>query len=153
MKIASHQSQKTKFLGTVASILGIPLALALYWATPSGAGGDTVNISSSRQSGGITANQVNINPSAVTTPVKEKGYVLRSKNGATLVIDSPDSGYAYAKDPNRQVCFAPAGTPVIPTERKVDGRGIKGYWREVTIIEGDCANKVGWVVGENLHWE
>ena len=146
-------SKRLNFWGAVASIVGIPLAFALYWATPSGAGGDTVNVNSSQQSGGITANQVNVNP-FFNTPVKEKGYVLRNvRYGATLVIDSPDSGFAYAKDPNRHVCLAPAGTPVMPTGRKTDVQGIKDYWREVTIIAGDCANKVGWVTSENLHWE
>jgi hypothetical protein len=75
-------SKKLNFWGTVASIVGIPLALALYWATPTGAGGDTVNVNSSRQSGGVTAYQVNVN-----TPVKDKGWMLRNvKYGATLVL-------------------------------------------------------------------
>ena len=139
--------KKLNFWGTVASIVGLPLALALYWATPTGAGGDTVNVNSSRQSGGITANQVNING-----PVKEKGYVLRNvKYGATLVADSPDFAVVY--DPKRHVCFAIAGTPVIPTGNAEDWAVIKDYWQEVTIIDGNCANKVGWVASENLHRE
>jgi hypothetical protein len=145
--------KKLNFWGAVASIvglIGIPLALVLYWATPTGAGGDTVNVNSSGQSGGITANQVNVNPSVVNTP-KEKGYVLRNvKYGATLVLDSPDSPY---KDPKHHVCFATAGTPVILTENTEDMGVIKDYWQQVTIIAGNCANKVGWVARENLQWE
>ena len=52
--------KKLNFWGTVASIVGMPLALALYWATPTGAGGDTVRVNSSNQQGGITANTINI---------------------------------------------------------------------------------------------
>ena len=145
MQLASRK--KLNYWGAVASIVGIPLAVALYWATPSGAGGETVNVNSSRQSGGVTAYQVNVN-----TLAKEKGYVLRNvKYGATLVVDSPDA--EVVNDPKRHVCLAPAGTPVMPTERKADMGGIKDFWQQVTITTGDCANKVGWAARENLHWE
>jgi hypothetical protein len=141
--------KKLNFWGAVASIvglIGLPLALVLYWATPTGAGGDTVNVNSSRQSGGITAYQVNVN-----TPVKEKGYVLRNvKYGATLVIDSPDS--AVVNDPKRHVCLVPVGTPITPTGRTEKMGGLD-MWQEVIVTAGDCANKVGWVARENLHWE
>ena len=139
--------KKLNFWGTVASIVGIPLAVALYWVTPTGAGGDTVNVNSFHQTSGITANQVTVNAS-----VKEKGWALRNvKYGATLVVDSPD--FAALKDPKRQVCLAPAGTSVMPTERKAEMGGVKDFWQQVTIIAGVCANRVGWVATENLHWE
>jgi hypothetical protein len=144
VRLINHK--KLNFWGTVASIVGIPLALALYWATPTGAGGDTVNVNSSRQSGGITANQVNING-----PVKEKGYVLRNvKYGATLVVDSPD--FAFVNDPKRHVCLVPAGTPVTPTGR-TEKMGDLDMSQEVIVTAGDCANKIGWAARENLHWE
>jgi hypothetical protein len=54
----SHK--KLNFWGAVASIIGIPLAFALYWAPQTASGGDTVNVNSTGQKGGITANQVNI---------------------------------------------------------------------------------------------
>jgi hypothetical protein len=140
-------SKRLNFWGAVASIVGIPLAFALYWATPSGAGGDTVNVNSSGQRGGITANQVNVNAS-----VKEKGWALRNvKYGATLVVDSPD--IVGMNDPKRQVCLAPAGTPVMLTDRKADMSGIKDYWQEVMITAGNCANKMGWVERAQLSWE
>src|SRR4029450_10443767 len=108
--------KKLNFWGAVASIvglIGIPLALVLYWATPTGAGGDTVNVNSSRQSGGITAYQVNVN-----TPVKEKGYVLRNtRSGATAIVDSPNLANLVGKEASKHmVCLVPAGTPVTLTE-------------------------------------
>jgi hypothetical protein len=54
--------QKLNHRGAVATIIGIPLALALYLVPQTVAGGDTVNVHSSNQSGGITANQVYITP-------------------------------------------------------------------------------------------
>ena len=140
----SHK--KLNFWGAVASIIGVPLAILLYFATqPGNVNGESHSVKSTNQSGGITANQVNIN-----TP-KEKGYVLRNiKYGATLVVDSPDSP---SKDPKHHVCLATAGTPVIPTENTADKYGIKDAWQQVIIIAGNCANKVGWVARENLQWE
>jgi hypothetical protein len=133
----------------VASIIGIPLALALYWATPTGAGGDTVNVISSQQSGGITAYEVNVN-----TPGKEKGYVLRNvKYGATAIVDSPNLANLVGQDASKHVvCLVPAGTPVRPTGRTEKIGGLD-MWQEVIVAVGDCANKVGWAARENLHWE
>jgi hypothetical protein len=141
----SHK--KLNFWGAVASIIGVPLAILLYFATqPGNVNGESHSVNSTNQSGGITANQININ-----TP-KEKGYVLRNiKYGATLVLDSPD--LAFVHDPKRHVCLAPAGTPVMPTERKAAMSGIKDYWWEVIITTGDCANKGGWTEKANLSWE
>jgi len=41
----------------------------------------------------------------------------------------------------------------MPTERKAEMGGVKDFWQQVTLIAGDCANRVGWVATENLHWE
>jgi len=54
--------KKLGFWGTVSSISAIPLAFVLFWASQTASGGDTSNVSSSNQSGGITAYQVNITP-------------------------------------------------------------------------------------------
>ena len=82
---------------------------------------------------------------------RHESITAKNENERVLVIDSPD--FAALKDPKRHVCLAPAGTPVMPTERKAEMGGVKDFWQQVTLIAGDCANRVGWVATENLHWE
>src|SRR5262245_45264643 len=164
------------FWGSIASIvglIGIPLAIVLYFATPSAGGGDSFTVSSSRQSGGITAGQVNVsqNPSAVTTGdqspaigsnngnvynnyynggntrIKGDGYVLKR---STPLVDSPDLTNLLGRDAAKHVvCSAPAGTRVQPTVGQGNTGNVGRLW-EVTILEGDCTGKVGWVSFESL---
>ena len=148
--------EKLNFWGAVASIVGVPLAIVLYWATqPMTASSQSQPRTSVSTTGdrspaiGSSGSDVIIHYNA---PVKEKGYVLRNvKYGATLLVDPPD--FAGMNDPKHHGCLAPAGTPVRPTGRKADTNQIKDYWREVTVIAGDCAGKDGWVASENLSGE
>jgi hypothetical protein len=55
--------EKLNHRGTVATIIGLPLAILLAWVVQATAEGDTIRVHSSNQQGGITANTVNI-----TTP-------------------------------------------------------------------------------------
>jgi hypothetical protein len=54
--------------GVVATIIGLPLTILLAWGAQTNAGSETVNVNSTNQKGGITANTVNINAPAVPTP-------------------------------------------------------------------------------------
>jgi hypothetical protein len=63
------------YRGAVATIIGLPLAILLVWGTQAKAGGDTINVNSSNQKGGITANTANITPQLGTS---QPGQVNRS---------------------------------------------------------------------------
>ena len=142
--------KKLNFWGAMASIVGIPLAIVLYFAAqPGSVNGETHSVNSTNQSGGVTAYQVNVN-----APVKEKGYVLRgARGGAAAIVDSPNLANLVGKDASKHVvCLVPAGTPIAPTGRKESIGGLD-MWQEVMVTAGDCANKVGWAARENLHWE
>jgi hypothetical protein len=53
--------KKLNHRGAVATVVGLPLAILLVWGAQAKAG-DTVNVNSSNQKGGITAHTVNITP-------------------------------------------------------------------------------------------
>ncbi|MBR8842397.1 hypothetical protein [Pseudoalteromonas sp. JC3] len=76
------------------------------------------------------------------TGSKSQNLVLRNRStGVSLIISEPN--IMAATDKSKHVCNAIAGTPVVLTGRVADMSGIP-MWKEVSILKGDCAGKVGW---------
>jgi hypothetical protein len=140
--------EKIGFLGSLASIVG----LGLVFLPPSSSSQETYNspVTSGSQSPAIGSNQgsVTINYGAEST---EKRYVLRNPQaGAVLIIDKPSLD--AVAEPNRHVCTAPAGTPIVLTGRSAK-LGALDMWREVKIIGGECSERIGWAALENISIE
>ena len=82
--------KKLNHRGVVATIIGLPLAILLAWATQSNAGGDNVRVNSSNQQGGITANTVNITtPSGALPPTpSNKALAVPDKEMLAITLQS-----------------------------------------------------------------
>lgn len=138
--------QNVGLLGSIASII----ALALYFLPAQTASQETNTNAYGDQSPAIGSNQgsVTIN---YGNKSKQKVYVLRNQiNGATLLVDKPSLDAAM--NPEQHVCMAPAGTSISLTG-KTAKMGQIDKWREVEIIDGECAKKRGWVSMENISLE
>jgi hypothetical protein len=142
--------EKIGLIGALASIV----SLALYFLplTTSSQSQPRTSVSTTgEQSPAIGSNEGNVTIN-YNAPVKEKNSVLRNpKSGATPLLDSPH--LAVVNDPKHHVCLVPAGTPATLTGRIAAMGKIKDGWQEVTVTTGDCANKVGWAMKENLPLE
>ncbi len=139
--------EKLGVFGSLASILG----LVLYFVTPQAISEQNNNqaITGSSNSPAIGTNSgsvtINYNNS------HSKSAVLRNPSaGATLLVNKPT--IMAASQPTMHVCMVPAGTSIMLTGRQAN-QGPVDMWREVTVIEGDCAGKTGWVAIENVSYE
>jgi hypothetical protein len=150
-------NKKLNFWGAVASIIGLPLAVVLYWMaqpmTASSQSQPRAPVSTTGdQSPAIGSNTgtIIINYDA---PAKGKSAVLRhsSRGGVPMLFDLPSID--AISDPKHHLCSVLAGTSAMLTGRKADMGVLKDYWREVMITAGDCASKVGWAMSQNLNLE
>src|SRR4029434_7731320 len=83
--------KKLNHRGAVATIVGLPLAILLAWGAQAKAG-DTVNVNTTNQKDGITANTVNINAPAVPTPsIKQSQPQLDPDSLAIILKQQSDN--------------------------------------------------------------
>jgi len=144
----------TKKIGVIASvctILGLCLSLYSSFASSDGEvvnnnvhGSGSGSIIMGSNSGTVTVynNQKNEN---------EKRLVLKNKKGgAAGIIKEP--AISSLGDPTQIICYAIAGTPVALTGNTASMNGL-GMWKEISVLEGECAGKIGWAATSNLAYE
>ncbi|MRT57767.1 hypothetical protein GJV11_16750 [Enterobacteriaceae bacterium RIT693] len=142
----------TKKIGLIASICTIlGLILSFYSSFVSS---NEVNVNNNSQgagglivgnnSGSVTINN-NQQNSASTT------LILRNPSGGVSgVVAEPN--LSAATDPTKFVCRAITGTRVSLTGRTSEMNGIV-MWKEISILDGDCSGKSGWVSISNLAYK
>lgn len=139
--------EKLGVFGSLASIFGI----VLYFITP-----QAISEQNNNQAitGGSNSPAIGANSGSVTinyNNAHSKSVVLRNPSaGATLLVSEPT--IMAASQPSMHVCMVPAGTSIKLTGRKAN-QGPVDMWREVTVTEGDCVGKTGWVAIENVSYE
>lgn len=129
-----------KIIGTLCSILGLAWAIISY-ATP-------INQTVNNNSGYIIGENnggVNINY-APNSDQNDQLILKNPKYGVSLVISVPD--LSVIQDKTKHVCSAIAGTPIELTGRVTEGNVLP--FKEVKIIKGECAGKIGWASPQNI---
>lgn len=140
--------QKLGIWGSIASIFGLVLTIF-----PFNASSENTNINNIGSKNPIITNpsgDVNINYNENKNESK-RSYVLRnSQGGQPPLLLSPKLSFII--DTSKYVCTPIIGEKIQPLSERASEGGHE-IWRKITVLEGDCKGKQGWVLTNDISIE